>query len=263
MDYYKRLGVDKNASPDQIKSAYKKLAMQHHPDRGGDTNIFSQINAAYDTLKDTDKRAFYDHQQSSPRSNFQSTNRRSTQRRQTNTDILLRIHIDLRDVMTGKEILGNYKLSNGLDQTANIKIPAGIGNNDTLRFHGLGDNLHPSLPRGDLYVKVQVKPHKSFVRENNHLRITKKCSILDLLTGTVIKVETLLGQTVNLTIPKGLNPGTTLSLSGHGLPDLNSNRIGHMYVTIQGETPTLSDLDLLEKVKEIKDAINTRTTSSS
>ena len=263
MDYYSRLGVKKNASPDEIKSAYKKLAMQHHPDRGGDHNVFSQINAAYDTLKDNEKRFMYDHQQTAKSSNFTSHNRRNTSRRQANPDILLRVHIDLRDVMTGRDILGNYKLSNGLDQTANIKIPPGIHNNDTLRFSGLGDNINPSLSRGDLYVKVQIKPHKRFVRDNNHLRITKKCSILDLITGTDIQVETLIGNNVNLKIPKGLNPGTTLSLSGYGLPELNSNRIGHLYVTIQGETPNISDIDTLEKIKEIKDGINIRTASSS
>jgi DnaJ-class molecular chaperone len=260
MDYYNRLGVNKSASPDEIKKAYKKLAMQHHPDRGGDNNTFSQINAAYDTLKDADKRFMYDREQNKPKVDFNS---RAQQRRHKNPDILLSVKIDLRDVMTGKEILGRYTLNNGLNQTANIKIPPGVHNGDTLRFAGMGDNINPSMPRGDLYVKISIQPHKTFKRENNHLRIIKRCSILDLITGTTIKIETLLGSSVNLTIPKGLNPGTTLSLSGHGLPQINTNQIGHLYVQILGETPNITDIELLEKVQELKNGINTRTSSTS
>ena len=56
MDYYERLGVSRNASPDEIKRAYKKLAIKHHPDKGGDHEQFKKINEAYDTLKDPTKK---------------------------------------------------------------------------------------------------------------------------------------------------------------------------------------------------------------
>jgi len=60
MDYYTILGVNRNASQDDIKKAYRKLAMAHHPDRGGDHNKFAEINSAYDTLSDPAKRQQYD-----------------------------------------------------------------------------------------------------------------------------------------------------------------------------------------------------------
>src|SRR6056300_2014206 len=63
MDYYSTLGVSKNASDKELKQAYKKASMQHHPDRGGDEAKFKQINEAYSTLKDPQKRGMYDHQQ--------------------------------------------------------------------------------------------------------------------------------------------------------------------------------------------------------
>ena len=64
MDYYSTLGVSKNASPEELKKAYKKLSMQHHPDRtGGDDSRFKQINEAYSTLKDPQKRQEYDNPQ--------------------------------------------------------------------------------------------------------------------------------------------------------------------------------------------------------
>lgn len=60
MDYYKILGVDKKASPEEIKKAYRKLALQHHPDKGGDEAEFKKINEAYQILSDPQKRAQYD-----------------------------------------------------------------------------------------------------------------------------------------------------------------------------------------------------------
>jgi DnaJ family protein A protein 2 len=58
--YYDLLGVDKNATYDQIKKAYRKLAIKHHPDKGGDPEKFKEITNAYETLSDKDKRELYD-----------------------------------------------------------------------------------------------------------------------------------------------------------------------------------------------------------
>ena len=63
MDYYQTLGVNRTASDTEIKAAYRKLAMQYHPDRGGDSQRFSQINEAYEVLKDPQRRAQYDNPQ--------------------------------------------------------------------------------------------------------------------------------------------------------------------------------------------------------
>ena len=63
MDYYQTLGVPRNASDSDLKKAYKKASMQHHPDRGGDEAKFKEINEAYSTLKDPNKRAEYDNPQ--------------------------------------------------------------------------------------------------------------------------------------------------------------------------------------------------------
>lgn len=60
MDHYSTLGVPRNATPEQIKKAYRKLAMEHHPDRGGDSSTFQNISVAYDILSDPTKKAQYD-----------------------------------------------------------------------------------------------------------------------------------------------------------------------------------------------------------
>ena len=62
-DHYQTLGVDRNASQDDIKRAYRKLASQHHPDKGGDTKKFQELQTAYDTLSDPNKRSQYDNPQ--------------------------------------------------------------------------------------------------------------------------------------------------------------------------------------------------------
>jgi molecular chaperone DnaJ len=59
-DYYEVLGVGKSASPDEIKKAFRRLAVQHHPDRGGDEEKFKELNEAYEVLKDDGKRKRYD-----------------------------------------------------------------------------------------------------------------------------------------------------------------------------------------------------------
>src|SRR5271170_3629074 len=59
-DYYEVLGVGKDASADEIKKAFRRQAVEHHPDRGGDETKFKELNEAYEVLKDTDKRKRYD-----------------------------------------------------------------------------------------------------------------------------------------------------------------------------------------------------------
>ncbi len=71
MDYYSILGVSRNASDKDLKSAYKKASMKHHPDRGGNEEEFKKVNEAYSTLKDPQKRAVYDNPQ--PQHNFNSS----------------------------------------------------------------------------------------------------------------------------------------------------------------------------------------------
>jgi len=65
-DYYKILGVQSNSNPDDIKKAYRKLSLKHHPDRGGDASEFKKINEAYQTLGSPEKKKMYDMQQNNP-----------------------------------------------------------------------------------------------------------------------------------------------------------------------------------------------------
>jgi DnaJ-class molecular chaperone len=177
MDYYNKLGVNKSASQDEIKRAYKKLAMKHHPDRGGDQKTFQEINEAYDTLKDNEKRYMYDNPQTRQQFNFNTGNMndmfsqffRQTQRVRKNSSMSITVRISLKDVVTGKDVVGKYMLGSGKQEVVNIRIPPGVEDGLTMRYAGLGDNSVKQLPRGDLHVRIVVEKHKHFVRDRSHL----------------------------------------------------------------------------------------------
>jgi len=268
MDYYSRLGVNKQASPEELKRAYKKLAMQHHPDRGGDQTTFQQINEAYETLKDPAKRQQYDNPQPEINMNSQNMNdifnqffgggRRQPMRK--NADMTINVRISLRDAMTGKDVVGKYKLRTGREEVANIKIPPGVEDNLIMQYRGLGDDIIKGVPRGNLNVKITVEKHAHFVRDRSHLRTKCAINVLELILGTEVFVTNLLGESIKVKVPKGTNPGTILSIAGHGLPDMNTGRPGNMYLELKGITPKIDDWDMLDKIREINDgtSISTR-----
>ena len=271
MDYYSILGVGKNASQDEIKKAYRKLAMKHHPDRGGDAAKLQQINEAYSTLKDPAKRQQYDNPQ--PRFDTQSMHPGYTggfedlfssmfrqphmrPRQPTNRDITVAADISLGDVMTGKNVIISFRLGSGKTETVEVNIPQGAKHGDTVRFQGLGDDANPRFPRGNLFVKVRVEKNKNWDRENNNIITTYTADIFDLILGTVILIETPDNKKVKLNIPRGTKPGQVFSIPQYGIPDLNTRQRGHVYVKISVSVPTIRDPRLLAKLQEIKDEIN-------
>ena len=267
MDYYNKLGVNKSASQDEIKRAYKKLAMKHHPDRGGDQKTFQEINEAYDTLKDNEKRYMYDKPQTRQQFNFNTGNMndmfsqffRQTQRVRKNSNMSITVRISLKDVVSGKDVVGKYMLGSGKQEVANIRIPPGVEDGLTMRYAGLGDNSVKQLPRGDLHVRIIVEKHKHFVRDRSHIRTKCSINVLELILGTEIIVTDLLGNNINVKIPKGTNPGTIMSIAGHGLPDMNTGKIGNLYLEIKGITPKIDDWNMLEEVKKLNDGTSIST----
>lgn len=266
MDYYNRLGVSKTASPEELKKAYKKLAMQYHPDRpDGDQKTFQEINEAYDTLKDPAKRQEYDNPRPKEQYQYNSQNVndifenlfRTGRRLRKNSDIAITLRIKLEDVLTGKDVVGRYTLNNGHEELATLRVPKGIESGSTMRVPGLGDNSVASLPRGDLYVQIIVENHKRFVRDRSHLKTKCSINVLELILGTEIVLEKLGGGPLAIKIPPGTNPGTILSIPGYGLPETNTRRVGNLYLEIKGVTPKIQEHETLKKVKDIYDGIST------
>jgi DnaJ-class molecular chaperone len=265
MDYYNVLGVDRNADQNQIKKAYRDLVKQHHPDRGGDSELFKKINEAYETLSDPAKRQQYDDPQ--PQYSFNTTNfedifgaffgQRTQQRR--NKDVKIAISITLEEVLNGKDVIATYTLSNGKQTSANIKIHPGVEHGEAIRFRGLGDDLLFNVSRGDLIVFVKVLSHQDFERDGKNIKKQIEVSVFDLILGKKINVNTLKGGEITVNIPAGTNPGTTLSIGGYGLPDLRTGRIGNLYLVIKATTPKITDSLLIERIKQINDEISSST----
>ena len=291
MDYYSTLGVSKNASDKELKQAYKKASMQHHPDRGGDEAKFKQINEAYSTLKDPQKRGMYDHQQNGggqafnfnqqQRGGFEEAMRQANaqygggnpfagtpfqdifgnqqhprqSRTPRNRDITLEAKIELGDVLTGKNLIIQYALSNGKLETVNVEVPAGARENDTIKYQGLGDNGDPRFPRGDLHIKIRIYKHRSWARDGDNLIAKMGTNLFDFLTGGVIIVKTLDNKEIKVNIPQGTHPGQVFNIPGYGIPNLRTGKRGNVYITINANIPKITDTHLLDKITQLKNEL--------
>lgn len=266
MDYYQTLGVNRNASDTELKSAFKKLSMQHHPDRtGGSDEKFKQINEAYSTLKDPQKRQAYDNPQ--PQFNSQHFNQGGFQggfdindlmgqfgfgarQQMRNNDITIGCNISIAEVYTGKSVLATYRLNNGREQTVDIKIPVGIRNGDKVRYSGMGQHDIQQIPPGDLFVQIVIQSTNEFDVNGLDLITTKRLNVLTLITGTYTNISVPGGARVNLNIPGGTQPGTVLKITGKGLPNRQGNP-GNILVKIIGQVPSgisESDKRLIEQI---------------
>lgn len=263
-DYYSTLGVARNASPDEIKKAYRRLANQHHPDKGGDSAMFQQIQEAYSTLSDPQKKAQYDN----PQPQFSShhfhgmppefedlfggmfTNpffggRRGPVR---NSTIGLQTQITLEEAFFGKSVVASFNLPNGQQQVLEIKIPSGINDGATLRVAGVGDDTYKHLPRGDVHLTVNVMSHPIFVREGNDLVRELEISVWDAMLGKSVEVNCIDGKRVVAVIPPGVQHGAILRLNGHGMPDQrNSAFRGNMLLRLKIAIPR----NLTEQQKDL------------
>lgn len=281
-DYYKILGVDRTATHDEIKRAYRKLAAKHHPDRGGDTAMFQEIQAAYDVIGDPEKRNQYDNPGpqfshssfdgavppgfedifSAFGAPFNGMFRRPPPPPQQNQSLGVRTEITLEEAFHGKEIVVSVKLPSGKDQILEIKIPPGATDKMKLRLAGMGDDSIPHLPKGDIYLTVQIKPHARYIRENDDLIQLINVNAIDAILGTTYNIETVSGKTLEVKIPAGIQHGQILAVRGCGMPNLkNPTQIGRLLLNVNIVIPTnLTDSQKQTlKTFQLFEEINART----
>jgi DnaJ-class molecular chaperone len=269
-DLYNTLGIDRSANPDEIKRAYRKLAAQHHPDRGGDTKKFQEIQAAYDTLSDPEKRNAYDNPPQQPSGfHFQGGfppgfedifahfggdplngffGRRQAPR---NKNLNIQASITLEEAFAGKQIVATLKLPSGREQAIEIKIPAGIQDGTTLRLANIGDDSIPGAPRGDIFLNVQVQPHSIFARQNDDLIQKIEISCIEAMLGTNKIIETLDKRSLEIKINSGTQHNQILSINSYGMPNINDNRFrGRMLINVEIKIPeqlTEAQINLLKQ----------------
>ncbi len=361
-DYYEVLGVQKDATKDQIKVAYRKLALQYHPDRNKAPDAeekFKEISEAYAVLSDDAKRAQYD------RFGFEGIQGRYSQEdifRTTNFDEILRdlgfggfggfsgnifdmffgnmtgagrgtqrgadlrydLDLTLEQVATGlsteidvprtercQVCKGNGAKPGSVPRTCTecggrgqvqrvsssgfaqfvrvetcracrgrgqvidnpcreckgsgvvqrkrkiqVKIPAGIEDEASLRLRGEGDAGDTGAPSGDLYVVCRILPHKFFTRQDRDLICNATISFADAALGTTIHVPTIEGYNAEVEVPSGTQSGTILKLKGKGLPSLGNSNRGNQLVTVRIEIPSkLSDRqkELLKEYRALEE----------
>ena len=274
-DYYQTLGVSRNAAPDEIKQAYRRLAAQHHPDRGGDTAKFQEIQAAYAVLSDPEQRAQHDNPQpqfggggfhfggGAPQgfedffaqafgvggNPFFGQGFRQPQR---NRNLNLQTVISLEEAYLGKNLMANVRLPSGLEQVLEVKIPPGVRDGTVLRLAGMGDDTHNNMPRGDIHLTISVQPHHIYTRQGDDLHRTLTVSCFDAILGKTIKFDTIDGKTLEVYINPGTQHGQILAVQNYGMPNMADQRMkGRLLLEVNISIP--SDLSELQKnlVKQI------------
>ncbi len=290
-DYYEVLGVSKNASDDEIKKAYRKLAIKYHPDKNpGDKEAeakFKEVNEAHDVLSDKQKRARYDQfghagvggaagnpfaggnpfgQGGNFNFNGQTFNfdfggglddilgnifgfGGGARRPRRGADYQTAVTITFEEAIFGTT---KNVTTNGAD--IKVKIPAGIDDGMSIRLKGRGGEAPEGGEKGDLYVRVRVKPHKNLTREGVIILSEERIDMIDAALGCEVEVETVDGP-ITMKVPAGTQSGTPFKLSGHGVPYRADGDRGPHIVTIIVETPknlSRKQKELLEEFKKSK-----------
>ncbi len=276
-DYYEVLGLQKGASEDEIKKAFRKHAIKHHPDKGGDEAAFKEVNEAYEVLSNPQKRQAYDQlghaagadqagggnpyggggpfgQGGNPFgdgvqfdfSGFGAGGMgdifdmffRGGQNQAR--DVEIAITIDFMEAAEGttKELslrVADHKNGGRKQEDVKIKIPAGIDDGQSIKLDGKGE-INAQGQRGNLYVHIRVRPHKTLRREGPNIISEITIDMVGAALGCEAEVETLAG-TVTVKIPAGSQPDKVVKLSDKGLPIIGTNQHGDHLILIHIEVP--------------------------
>jgi len=278
-DYYKVLGINRDASEEDIKKAFRKLAHQYHPDKkSGDEARFKEVNEAYSVLSDRDKRRQYDtfgqaHMGGmggagfNPNdfgfdfSNFSQqgfdtgdlgdilSSIFGGKRVRRGRDIAVDIELSFQESIFGAErkVVINSRLVK--QKEVAINVPAGIDDGQMIRMSGMGETIEGGVP-GDLYVKVHVRRHPTLRKEGVNLVMDLGVKLTEALLGAEKTIATLDGE-LTLKIPSGTNTGTILRVKGRGVP-VGGNRRGDLYVRVKVILPEKLSKEAKKLVEELK-----------
>lgn len=278
-DYYKIMGVDKDASDKDIKLAYRKLARKYHPDISKEPDAeakFKEMGEAYEVLKDPAKRAQYDQELQYKHFNQgaqQQKDYSQTQQPQFDSDFFEslfghsryqqhpstgehyrgKMHISLEEAFHGTSKHLQVPIDNGsetLMQTLKVKIPAGIKSEQQIRLAGQGAPGLNGGPAGDIYLTIIIDKHPLFDLLDKDVYVTLPITPWEAALGASVRVPTLSGD-IQLKIPEGSQGGQKLRIKHRGLP---GQKQGDQYVILKLVTPkptTQAAKDLYQKMAEL------------
>lgn len=273
-DYYEVLGVERGASQEDIKKAYRRLARKYHPDKNqGNAEAeskFKEIQEANSVLSDAQKRQQYDqfgqagidpnrmhggfggghhgfHDAGDAFSSifedlfggggFGGQNHGPRQRR--GSDLVYRLELTLEQAIAGHEMTIDLpaKATGGeKDEKVLVRLPAGIDEGDRLRLAGKGGRGMHGGPTGDLYVEVQIKPHPLFHRDDCNLHCEVPLDMVVATLGGEVEVPTMEGK-VKLKIPAGTQSGSQFRMRGKGIRSVRRAKQGDLICRVAIETP--------------------------
>jgi molecular chaperone DnaJ len=352
MDYYEILGVDRTASDSELKAAYRKLAMQYHPDRNPNNpeaeEKFKACSQAYQVLSDPDKRSAYDRFGHAGVGNgfpggggfpggspfgqgdlndifgdlfgemFNMGGQRRASRAQRGRDLQFSMKLEFEESVFGveREIRirraeactdcsgtgsekgrqpetcqqcggrGQIRSQQGFfsvartcpvcsgtgtiirtpcktchgdgrvtrEHTLLVKVPAGVENETRIRYGGEGEAGRWGGPSGDLYVVLDVKPHKFFERDGDDLHCVIPVSFPQATLGAEIAVPTLEGEET-LKVPEGTQSGKEFRLRGKGVPHLNASGKGDLIVEVRVQTPSRLNKQQKELMRQLAETL--------
>ena len=283
IDYYSVLGLQKNASADDIKKAYRKLAKQYHPDANPDDasakKKFQQINEANEVLSDPENRKKFDkygkdwqhsaafEQQARQQqqygqqfggydneggfSDFFSSmfggNGRRGGGRQKGQDINATFQLNLTDVFTTHKQTITVNSKN-----IRITIPAGLENGQVIKLNGYGQAGAGGGTAGDLFLTFKINNDTFFKRVGNDLQITQEIDLYTAILGGDINLNTLHGM-LKLKVKPEIQNGTKIRVKGKGFPAYKQDDVfGDLYVTYNVKLPTALSENEIELFKTLK-----------
>ena len=227
LNHYQTLGIEKSASPDEIKKAYRKMASKHHPDKeGGSKEKFQEVEEAYRVLSDAKAKAAYD---APPRQSQFShgfgdiddilSKMREAHRRQRQ---ILNVNISILDAFNGRTL--EFTIDGIKDK---VKIPAGIPNGSTGQFSTEGGSeiavsvniVHESLRLihiNDARHITDGAGNGSGVFNTGTILAQVEVPVIKLMTGTWVTIRDFGGMDLQVRVPAGHNPAQTLKIKGRG-----------------------------------------------
>ncbi|MEM5565473.1 J domain-containing protein [Psychroserpens sp. AS72] len=284
IDYYKILGISKNATESDIKKAYRKLARKYHPDLNPNDKVaekkFKEINEANEVLSHPENRKKYDeygehwkHSEEYEKAKQQQKQYQSSSQgpqggysEEDFSDFFGSMFGGRASGSRGREVkfkgqdfnaqlklnLKDVYTSHKQTLTVNSKniritIPAGVENGQIIKIKGHGGKGVNGGPNGDLYIEFSITNDSKFKRDGDNLYATVDLDLYKALLGGEIMVDTFDGK-VKLTVKPETQNGTKVKLKGKGFPKYKKDgQFGDLFITYTIKTPT----NLSAKEKEL------------